>query len=526
MPRRPLLTRWGGQLEVDFHNPGPTYLGAGDSPLPTLFLLSSLAFSLLLLGWVVLLCRNREEVGASPLHSTHTHTPSLTYSLLSPQIHLIHHLMSLLLVFKVFSLVFQSVMMHFIKTRGHTVGWNVLYYVFAFLRGMLLFVVILLIGAGWSLVKVRPQLRAAGRWPHPPPPPPSSRARQPFLSAREKSVLVFVLALQVLDNVALVAVEEAVPGSQAFVRWISSDAAPTPPPPKCTRHIARAAFTPRLPPPRLVSSPLLHRNLLHIVDIVCCCAILFPIVWSIRTLSASAASDGRLSLALLKLRQFRQFYVLVVVYVYFTRIVVFLIESNLNYRLTWMGQLCTEGAAFFFYAFAGCAGRSLPQEGVTTLGRWGWAHRLCALPLRSLRRLRRWKFRPMADNPYLRIAGDEDAAVEEEEGAEQERRELEMEVRRDAGEGEDERRYDIDHSVNDEEDEEAGEAYADVAARGAGCRPGADSPYNSTASVTATHLPPSPPPGAAADRVGTSGETAHLTSLPTVESDSEGEEGK
>lgn len=61
----PSLTRHGAQLEVDFHNPGPTYLGAGDSPLPTLFLLCSLAFSVLLAGWVFLMCRNRDEVGAN-----------------------------------------------------------------------------------------------------------------------------------------------------------------------------------------------------------------------------------------------------------------------------------------------------------------------------------------------------------------------------------------------------------------------------------------------------------------------------
>lgn len=124
----------------------------------------------------------------------------------------------------------------------------------------------------------------------------------------------------------------------------------------------------------------------------------------------------------------------------------------------------------------------------------------------------------MADNPYLRIAGDEDSAVEEEEGAEQERRELEMEVRREAGDSGDERAYDVDDGPGDEEDEEAGEAYADVAARGA-CR------QRQCVSDGRDPLPHSPPrPRAAADRVGSSGETAHLTSLPTVDSDSEGSE--
>jgi hypothetical protein len=34
-------------------------------------------------------------------------------------------------------------------------------------------------------------------------------------------------------------------------------------------------------------------DILHLVDIVCCCAILFPIVWSIRHLRQAAAADGK-----------------------------------------------------------------------------------------------------------------------------------------------------------------------------------------------------------------------------------------
>ena len=54
-----------------------------------------------------------------------------------------------------------------------------------------------------------------------------------------------VLSLQVLDNIAMVVLEETAPGSQGWLAW---------------------------------------RDILHLVDIVCCCAIMFPIVWSIRHL--------------------------------------------------------------------------------------------------------------------------------------------------------------------------------------------------------------------------------------------------
>jgi uncharacterized membrane protein len=38
---------------------------------------------------------------------------------------------------------------------------------------------------------------------------------------------------------------------------------------------------------------LTWRDVLHLVDIICCCAILFPIVWSIRHLRQAAEADGK-----------------------------------------------------------------------------------------------------------------------------------------------------------------------------------------------------------------------------------------
>ncbi len=62
------------------------------------------------------------------------------------------------------------------------------------------------------------------------------------------------------------------------------------------------------------------------VDIICCCAILFPIVWSIKHLREASHTDGKAARNLEKLTLFRQFYVMVVVYIYFTRIVVYLLK--------------------------------------------------------------------------------------------------------------------------------------------------------------------------------------------------------
>ena len=51
--------------------------------------------------------------------------------------------------------------------------WSYIYYSFAFLKGMLLFTVILLIGSGWSLIKA-------------------------YLNDKEKKIILFVLILQVI----------------------------------------------------------------------------------------------------------------------------------------------------------------------------------------------------------------------------------------------------------------------------------------------------------------------------------------
>lgn len=70
---------------------------------------------------------------------------------------------------------------------------------------------------------------------------------------------------QVLNNVAQIVLEETAPGSTVWLKW---------------------------------------RNVLHVVDIVCCCFILVPIIWSIRNLrdvgdfrrqAAATSSDVRVT---------------------------------------------------------------------------------------------------------------------------------------------------------------------------------------------------------------------------------------
>ena len=155
----------------------------------------------------------------------------------------------------------------------------------------MLFTVIVLIGTGWSFVK-------------------------PFLSDREKKIILLVIPLQVFANVAVIVLEESGPSSKSWFTW---------------------------------------RDVFHLVDIICCCAILFPIVWSIKHLREASNTDGKAARSLAKLQLFRTFYVMVVSYIYFTRIVVYLVKSTMTYEYVWVGDVAGELATLAFYVFTGAS---------------------------------------------------------------------------------------------------------------------------------------------------------------------------
>lgn len=248
------------------------YLPVGEDALAGIYFLAFLAFCGLGVVWALFVLRAR------------AHSQS------------IHYLMGLLVVLKSLTVLSQSGMYHMIALHGSPEGWNIAYYIFTFLRGILFFVVVILIATGWSYMK-------------------------PFLNDREKTILAVVVPLQVFANVAIVVLDEYTPAKESWFTW---------------------------------------RDLLHLVDIVCCCVILFPIVWSIKHLREAAESDGKAARALTKLSLFRTFYIMVVAYIYFTRIIVYLLQSTLPYRSTWLANLASELATLTFYVACGLQFRPLP----------------------------------------------------------------------------------------------------------------------------------------------------------------------
>lgn len=221
----------------------------------------------------------------------------------------IHWLMAALAFTKSTSLVFHSINYHFINTEGHPIeGWAVMYYITHLLKGALLFITLALIGTGWAFVKY-------------------------ILSDKEKKIFMIVIPLQVLANVAYIIIESTEEGSSEYYLW---------------------------------------KEILFLVDLICCGAILFPVVWSIRHLQEASSTDGKAAMNLEKLKLFRHYYVMIVCYIYFTRIIAILLKITMPFQWQWCYEFLVEVSTLIFFVLTG------------------------------------YKFRPASNNPYLQLPQDED----------------------------------------------------------------------------------------------------------------------
>nr|GMC77227.1 protein GPR107-like [Ipomoea batatas] len=199
----------------------------------------------------------------------------------------IHIIMLALLVFKALRMICAAEDKMFIRKTGTPHGWDVAFYVFGFLKGITLFTVIILIGTGWSFLK-------------------------PYLQEREKRLLMFAIPLQVMENIAAVVIAETGPAKKEWLVW---------------------------------------NETFLLIDVVCCCTIFFPIFWSIRSLREASGTDGKASRNLEKLTLFKQFYVVVVAYLYFTRFGVAMIGNAVSYMHEWVVAAAAETVNLVFYLF-------------------------------------------------------------------------------------------------------------------------------------------------------------------------------
>ncbi|KAF1659370.1 hypothetical protein FQA23_0004272, partial [Aptenodytes patagonicus] len=224
----------------------------------------------------------------------------------------IHWLMAALPFTKSLSLVFHAIDYHYISSQGFPIeGWAVVYYITHLLKGALLFITIALIGTGWAFIK------------H-------------ILSDKDKKIFMIVIPLQVLANVAYIIIESTEEGTTEYGLW---------------------------------------KEILFLVDLLCCGAILFPVVWSIRHLQEASATDGKGkfrkdgAVVLIVLSPFPS---QIVCYIYFTRIIAILIKIAVPFQWKWLYQLLDEMATLVFFVLTG------------------------------------YKFRPASDNPYLQLSQDDE----------------------------------------------------------------------------------------------------------------------
>ena len=280
----------------------PSYLTAGEMNLPHVYLYFSISYGLCFLLWI---CNIRNiRLGRDPIWTSPQGGVASR-----PTVHAIHHLMTILLGLKTITVFFEALRYHYIRIHGHAEFISAVYFTMSFIKGTFLFTVILLIGSGWSIVKNT-------------------------LQTREKKIIWIVLVLQVIDNIAVAVLSQETEGEKLYEDWSA---------------------------------------VLHLVDIVCCCAVLVPIVWQVNALEkhVEAETDPKVNNAaitdieseepptadaaqtLQKLKQFQRFYLLVVVYIYFTRIVVYLFATILPYRITWLRYFVTELGTLVFYLVLG-----------------------------------------------------------------------------------------------------------------------------------------------------------------------------
>ncbi|KAM3968650.1 LOW QUALITY PROTEIN: protein GPR107 [Aphomia sociella] len=206
------------------------------------------------------------------------------------QVYRIHIIMCVLVYLKALSLAFHGINYHFIQTRGeHVTAWAILYYITHLLKGAVLFVTIVLVGTGWNFIK------------H-------------ILADRDKKLFMIVIPLQVVANVAEIIIAESEEGAAEHNAW---------------------------------------RDIFILVDLLCCGAIMFPVVWSIRHLQDASSTDGKAAINLRKLKLFRHFYIMVLCYIYFTRIIVYLLKTTVPFQYSWIDEMFREMATFLFFAMTG-----------------------------------------------------------------------------------------------------------------------------------------------------------------------------
>lgn len=238
-----------------------TFLSAGEIPLPNMYLLSGFTYLALAIFWIHLL--------RAPTRSVNR----------------LHWLMLILLVSKIISTFCQSFMYFTMDKTGEPKGWNIAFYIFQTIRALILFIVVLLIGSGWQMIKS-------------------------YFSDSDRYLFFIVVPLQFAANVGLTVCSE----NDLHNFWL---------------------------------------YFFHLLDIICCMLVLLPIIRNIESLQGKSDKDGKYRSLVSKLERFSYFYIILIAYIYITRVVGILLLSFLPTTLAWVSDCVVELATLVFYVMSG-----------------------------------------------------------------------------------------------------------------------------------------------------------------------------
>lgn len=283
-------------LDATLKNPGNNFLSAGEMNLPAVYGVFAVLFAMMMVAWGLWLKRHKQETAK------------------------IHYGMTLLLGLKTLTLVFESVMYHYIvrmprpfphppvrcqvltrptpslqAVTGHTTAWNAMFYIFSAGKGFVMVAVSMLVASGWSIMR-------------------------PFLTEREKKILMVALVLQLLANTAVVMVDELAPGSMQYDAWVW---------------------------------------LMHLTDVLSSLAVLIPTTWSMKVLEQTVAASregdgaGKAQETLARLTRFRNFYFYTISYLYVTRLLVWLLSTRVAYDEGHWPAALEETCTLAYYLYTG-----------------------------------------------------------------------------------------------------------------------------------------------------------------------------
>ncbi|KAF9572634.1 hypothetical protein EC968_009626 [Mortierella alpina] len=252
-------------------NPGNNYLSAGDIPLPKVYAASAVAYFIASILWAAMLMKKDTKV---------FWPHKLMYGQLEMEVIILLHEITDMGQLKV----------HYMSTGVDSEGWTVMFYIFAFLKGSLSILIITLIASGWMFIK-------------------------PFLSQKDKKIILVIIPLQILSNVASTITNETAIGSINWEFW---------------------------------------RQVFPMVDLISCIVILGVIIQTQRHLSEAAEAEGKVAENKIKYKLWGSFYLITVVYIYLTRILIQFLKVALPFQyVQWLVEFLNEVITLGFYATIG-----------------------------------------------------------------------------------------------------------------------------------------------------------------------------